>query len=306
MEITNEIQERTIRAMLADMDAKGYGQNEYANYISILFTIPFSKTAFSMLKNGKFDAIKQTSWLRLVKHFNTASVSTWKIAFTHAYTAMMAKLRFCQSAGNWSLLCDHAGFGKSLPAVKFTEENKQSVIYIDCSFCSSKSAFITELAKRFSLEKTGTYEKLWSDATDELLLLDNPLLILDEFGDVSDAVIPLMKGLYNKADMDDRVAVGCMCIGADNLRRKFEDGIRRKKPGYAELWSRFGGKFTDLGMGSTPAEFMKTLIKDITLIVDLNLPECLRPDRDKIINEAAQTAGNRSIKKIISKYLKAA
>lgn len=305
MEITKEMQERTIVAMLADMDKIKYGQNEYAEYMRIMLSIPLSKTAFSMLKNGKYDAIKTTSWLRLVKHFNTFSASDWKTAQTHTYGTMLTMLDTCKELGTWNLLCDHAAFGKSYPAEKFADDNKQNVVYIDCSFCATKSEFITEVAKRFGLERTTTYNKLWADATDELLLLDNPLLILDEFGDVSDNVIPLMKGLYNKADMDDRTALGVFHIGADNLRKKFEDGIRRRKPGYAEYWSRCGNKFLDLKMGIKQEEYLKVLRQDIALIVDKNLPAELQAYRNDVIQEAYATIGNRSIKKIIAKYKKA-
>lgn len=305
MEITKEMQDRTVVAMLADMEQMKYGQNEYADYLRVMLSIAMSKTAFSLLKKGRYDAIKTTSWLRLVKHFNTFSVSSWKTAHTHTYTTMLTTLETCKELGTWNLLCDHAAFGKSYPAERFAENNKQNVVYIDCSFCATKSEFITEVAKRFGLERTTTYNKLWADATDELLLLDNPLLILDEFGDVSDNIIPLMKGLYNKADMADRTALGVMHIGADNLRKKFEDGIRRRKPGYAEYWSRCGNKFLDLKMGTKSAEYLQILQQDITLIVDLNLPGDLQEFRGKIIQEAYATTGNRSIKKIIAKYKKA-
>ena len=136
--------------------------------------------------------------------------------------------------------------------------------------------------------------------TDELLLLDSPLLILDEFGDCADIVVTLMKGLYNKANMGDRMALGCYFIGADNLEKKLIDGRRGKKKSYAEFWSRFNEKVTRLNFSKKPLEFEAELAKEIEAIVDANLPESLRDKREDVIRKSLATKGVRAVQKEIA------
>lgn len=305
MTISNQTKELIVSAMLADMQERGKSQNEYAKYISVMLGIALDKTAMSMIKNPeKRNAIKESSWLRLGKHFNIFGASQWNTAKTSAYISVQAGLDLCRENGIWQVLCDKAGIGKTYAAVEYADANKGNVFYIDCSDCQSKSDFILELARQLGLEYNSTYTRLWRNIQEELLLIEKPLLILDEFGDVAESVITLVKGLYNKANMGDYIAVGCYFIGADNLRQRMINGRKRNKQSYAEFWSRFDNQINSLNFDSKPDNFRVQLQREIEAIVDRNLPDNIADARTTIIEKCLKTGGVRSIRKEIALQLK--
>jgi hypothetical protein len=245
-------------------------------------------------------AIKDSSWLKLAKHFNCLNERGWQTAETGTFIAVQTALDLCKSDGIWQVLCDIAGIGKSHAAFEYAMKHRDTVFYVDCSDCSSKNDIIMEVARQLGLQKTSTYTKLWRDTVCELLLLDRPLLILDEFGDTTNDVIGLMKGLYNKANMGDHMALGAYFIGADNLKKRLHDGRKGSKPSYAEFWSRFDNSITSLNFDRIPARFEAELRSEIEKIVDKNIPDDLLDRRDLIIEKCLRTNGVRSIRKEIA------
>ena len=244
--------------------------------------------------------LKDTTWLKLAKHFNLLGAGSWQTAETHVYETMQTYLATCKKYGMWKVLCDHASFGKTYAAVQYAKRHKGSVFYIDCSEHSTKSDFIVALARQFGMERTGTFNQLWRDVTDELLLLNEPLLICDEFGDVHDSVITLLKSLYNKANLNDHMALGVLHIGADNLKKRLIDGRRKQKQSYAEYWSRIDEDLLTLNLDDKPAILTSQLEKEAAKIVDLNLPESLAEYRDEIIRKAVDRRDLRIIRNAIN------
>ncbi|MDR0828869.1 MAG: ATP-binding protein [Prevotellaceae bacterium] len=301
MQITNEIKQRVVDALTAEQAKIGKGSNEYATYIENMLQIPFNKSAYSQIKQPKgYAAIKDATWLKLAKYFNCLVLSDWQTAKTNTYISVQTALELCRENGLWQVLCDIAGIGKSYAANEYAQANKGSVIYVDCSDCQSKSEFILELARQLGIEHTSTYNRLWRDVTDELLLIEKPLLILDEFGDVAESVITLLKGLYNKADMGDKMALGVYFIGADNLKKRLTDGRKKGKQSYAEFWSRFDNKITTLNFNARPDAFRLELRNEIEKIVDINLPAELADKREIIIEKCLMAGGVRSVRKEIA------
>jgi hypothetical protein len=298
MEVTAQLKEKVVAALFLDMEErKSTSQAEYARYIKALLSIPFDKAALSSIKKPeKRNMLKDSTWMRLAKHFNLMGDNSWQTAATKVYETMQTYLETSKKYGMWRILCDHASFGKTYSAQQFARRNKESVFYIDCSEHSTKGEFITALARRFGMERTGTFNQLWQDVTDELLLIDNAQLICDEFGDVHDSIITLLKSLYNKADRGDRVSLSVFHIGADNLKKKMIDGRRRQKQSYAEYWSRFGEDILTLNFKEKPDLLTEELRRDAEKIIDLNLPESLASYRAEIVEKAVARRDLRIIR----------
>lgn len=304
MEVTPQLKEKTANVLLLDMKARGFeSQAMYSKYISRLLDIPFDKSAYSQIKNQKrYSVLKDTTWLVLAQYFNLLSETNWQAAPTHAYETMNTYMDMCQKHGIWRTVCDQASFGKTFSAVDRTNRNKDSVFYIDCSENSTKPEFIRALALQFGIERRSSYNQMWIDATNELLLVKNPLLILDEFGDTHDSLITLMKSLYNKADRGTHRSLGVLHIGADNLKKRMDDGRRLKKQSYAEYFSRTGSDYLtlnyydqSLNIKENEARFNKMVLADIEKIVDMNLPENLTAYRQEIINKTFKKRNYRNI-----------
>lgn len=303
MIITSDLKQKVVDALTRDAKERNMSQAEYSRYIANLLCIPFSPAAMSSIKHKeKRNFLADGTWLRLAKHFNLIGDNSWVTAETHTYKTMFTYLEMCKKHGIWRMMCDHASFGKTYAAEEFAKKNKGSVFYIHCGDNSTKAEFITELARQFGISREGTYNQLWRDVTDELLLIQKPLLILDEFGDVHDSIITLMKSLYNKANMGSHNALGVLHIGADNLQKRMIDGRRLRKQSYAEYWSRFGDDILTLNMVNPDIEkpahlqISDMLKNDATLITDLNLPKNMVDFRDDLIKKAVKRQNLRVIR----------
>lgn len=304
MLITPQLKADIVEALLSDMNARGYtSQNKYAQYVRSVLDIPFDKAAFSQIKkeDGR-NALKDASWLILAKHFNLMGDQSWQIAETHTFRTMQTYLESSKKHGLFRVLCDHASYGKTFATRYFVENNKGSVFYVDCSEYPTKNQFIEDLASQLGLSKTGTYDKLWREITDKLLLMEKPLLILDEFGDVQDSVITLLKSLYNKADRGNYIGIGVFHIGADNLRKKLYQSRRKHKPSYAEYWSRFGEDILTLNFENPQnlKQAQQILESDANKILDANLPPELGEYRAAIFNKAVSLHDLRIIREQIN------
>lgn len=302
MEITKEIKDKVVFNLFIEQRRLSVSQAEFARRVALRHGIKFDKSVLSQIKfpdDRNYSVIKDSSWLTLARYYRCMEDQVWETVDTKAYLSVQAHLKKCQEYGIWQVLCDRAGIGKSYAAREYERKNT-NVIYVDCSEYSTKSDFVKHLGGVFGLARTGSIDHLWREVTDELLLLYKPLLILDEFGDCAEAVISLMKGLYNKANLGNQMALGCYFIGADNLQKRLEEGRRMSKRSYAEFWSRFNSRITHLNYDRKQSLFEQELRREVEAIVDANLPEELKDERGGIVEKCVNTGGVRAIRNEIA------
>ena len=300
MKITPELKQEVVTALERDMKQReSKSQAEYSRYIKNLLNIPFDASAFSTIKkvDGR-NAIKETSWLKLVTHFGLVR-NDWQTAKTATFNTIQTALELCQQKGLWRILCDRAGIGKTYAAQVYAEEHKGSVIFVDCAQHTTISSFVSAIGRQVGVPTQRTTNAQWEMITDTLILMDKPLLILDEMGDVDEKVLGLLKGLYNKADRRGFLGIGVYGMGADNLKQRLENGRLYKKRSYAETWSRFGDIINTLNFSTIPEESMSEYREELTAIIDANLPKEIADQRTKIINSCFRTGAVRAVKNAI-------
>lgn len=100
--------------------------------------------------------------------------------------------------------------------------------------------------------------------------------------------------------MGNQMALGCYFIGADNLQKRLEEGRRVSKRSYAEFWSRFNGRITHLNYNRKQSLFEQELRREVEAIVDANLPEELKDEREGIVSKCVVTNGVRAIRNEIA------
>ena len=71
---------------------------------------------------------------------------------------------------------------------------------------------------------------------------DAPLIILDEADKLRDQVLYFFISLYNSLEGH----CGIVLVATDYLKNRIERGVRLKKKGYEEIFSRIGRKFVQL------------------------------------------------------------
>jgi len=98
--------------------------------------------------------------------------------------------------------------------------------------------------------------------------IPNPLIILDEAGDLDYPAFLELKALWNATEG----CCGWYMMGADGLREKIERARYARKVGYAELFSRFGSKYQKVSPDGKEAneEFTRT---QVVMIARANNPD---------------------------------
>lgn len=162
----------------------------------------------------------------------------WKTAKTPTFNKIYTQLQTCQEESISAMLIDNAGVGKSHAAKEYVKEHANAV-YIDCSQVKTKQLLVRNILKKFGLTHTGKYDEVYRNLVFYLSTSVNPLIILDEAGDLAYPAFLELKALWNASEG----FAGWYMMGADGLRNKIERNIDYQKVGYTEIFRRFGERF---------------------------------------------------------------
>ncbi|PTN08070.1 hypothetical protein C8N47_111110 [Mangrovibacterium marinum] len=207
--------------------------------------------------------MKWIKFARLVDFTRKAELE-WKTAQTNVKRQIDAQLNACKNYSFTAILCDDAGVGKTYACKAFAATNPH-VYYIDCSNCRTRIRFVRAIARAVGINADGKIDDLFESAMYVLGLIDRPLLILDEAGDLEDKAFLELKRMYNNLEGQ----CGFYLVGADGLKKKIERGEAVRKVGFTEVFSRFGKKFTKI-VPVEPEERRQFLIEMAHSLLDAN------------------------------------
>ncbi|MEH0154653.1 ATP-binding protein [Limibacter armeniacum] len=262
MEYTTEEKQQIIDLLQYKREQSSLGSDA-----KFAVSIGLNKGVYSQLKNGRYtnkggkSLLSHQNWVRIARFvgYSHHSELSWKTARTQVFSVISAQLTFCQQHSTTGIFCDIAGIGKSHAGKAYAEQNTNA-FYLNCGEAPKKSGFIKLLARTLGFEQAGSLEQLFMDCVYYLKTLTNPIVILDEAGDLEQSAVLLLKRLYNELEF----ACGLYMLGAEGLRKKMDTGVRLRKNGYEEIFSRFGGKYTRLiPEGHERLKFMRAMARDI-------------------------------------------
>ena len=233
--ITKELKQRIVAAMTARRENFGGSDNQFAVSLGI------NAAVYNRIKNGETEKVlADAKWISLARHLNVdlGGGAEWKTAKTKVFVHITTQLRSCQENSLLGILCDDAGIGKTYAAEQYARENKY-VVYVDCSQVKTKQQLVRFISQELGLGYNGFYRDVYENLVFYLRTLPNPLIILDEAGDLNYPAFLELKALQNRT----KLCCGWYMMGADGLSEKINSGIRYKKVGYAEIFDRYGAKF---------------------------------------------------------------
>lgn len=235
-------------------------RSNYASAAKMAVALGISSAQLSRILNNDIEnVLSDANWISIARKLNVQlhEEAEWKVAKTQVFSHIYAQLTACKGAALSGLLCDMADLGKTFTARCFASENKFAV-YIDCSQVKSKQKLIRQIARELGLGNTGRYADVYADLVFYLRSIPNPLIILDEAGDLDYPAFLELKALWNATEG----CCGWYMMGADGLKAKIESNLGRKKVGYAEIFSRFGSRYQKITPDGREAleEFTNTQI----------------------------------------------
>lgn len=256
LQITKEFKEQVITELLNQRNNFDGSDKAFASQYGI------SSAVFSRLKSGETDGlIKDNQFLTIGREFNiNLKEHKWQIARTTVFTKIENDLSFCQAHSKAMIFVDECDLGKST-AARYLSRKLKNCFYIDASESKTRQLFIRSIAKRIGVNHNGKYAEVKANLKYYLKQLPNPLVIIDEAGDLDYPAFLELKELWNATEG----ACGWYMMGADGLREKIERGIRNSKVGFAEIFRRFSGNYQRVSpVDSREREaFHRELITDV-------------------------------------------
>jgi hypothetical protein len=228
-----------------------------------------NSSIFSRLKKGETDGLlKDSQFLNLGRELNiNLDKREWKTARTVVFNAIEEEIEFCQVYSKARILVDECDIGKTYCA-KYLSRTRKNCFYIDASESKTRQMFIRALAKRIGVDHNGKYVDVKANLKFYIKQLPNPLIIIDEAGDLEYPAFLELKELWNSTEG----FCGWYMIGADGLRMKIEKGIRTKKVGYKEIFRRFSGTYSTISPvdARDKINFFRHLVTDV---LDVNMTD---------------------------------
>lgn len=234
MELSQDIKMRILEGIKSDRE-------NYPSDAKHATALGISTSVYTALKQGKTDRqLSEASWLAIARRLGISlrPESQWNAVETATYLYITEQLRACREQSLSGLLCDVPNIGKTFTARLYAKQTPH-VVYIDCSQTKTKRQLVRQIAREFGLSSSGKYHELYKDLIYCLNTMSQPLVILDEAGDLQYEAFLELKALWNATEG----ACGWYMMGADGLRAKIRRNIEGEKVGYTEIFSRFGNKF---------------------------------------------------------------
>ncbi|MEZ2337652.1 AAA family ATPase [Mucilaginibacter sp. RCC_168] len=233
--ITDEFRKKVLDALL---EARSQYTGNDGNFAQIH---GINKSVFSTLKRGKIQQqLGNASWITLGRHLGvTMNDHKWNVARTDVFNTIEEDVIFCQENSKARIYVDECGIGKSFTA-KYLSRTRKDCFYVDASQCKTKQTFIREIARIIGVDHHDKYNEVKENIKYYLKIMSRPIIIVDEAGDLEYTALLELKELWNATEG----ACGWYLMGADGLRHSIEKGIKNKKVGYRELFSRFSENYS--------------------------------------------------------------
>lgn len=199
----------------------------------------------TVFNSGKYDKmLSDDHWVSIAMdlRLRLKNSSELVVAHTPTFDYITAQMRKCQEDAMSLMFCDKCDIGKTIAAEEYMRNNK-NVVYVDCSQYKKPKSLVKTIARLFGVDTKGTLEVVEQRLKFHLNnVINNPLIILDEYGDINKECYMEVKSIWNGS----KGSCAWYALGADGLRAKFEKGIENDVVGYAELFSRFGSRYQNI------------------------------------------------------------
>ncbi len=200
-------------------------------------------------------------WIRLSRKLKIdVHERKWNLARTDVFTMIEEDILFCKEHSKAKICVDECGIGKTFTA-KYLSKTLKNCFYVDASQGKTIVLFTKILSEAIGLNSLGKHNEIKEDIKWYLKMIEKPIVIIDEAGDLGQVTMQEIKEFWNATEG----YCGWYLMGADGLKYIIDKGIKLKKPGFKEIFSRFSERYTTtVPIGKEDKmRFYKKLICDV-------------------------------------------
>jgi len=234
----NSIKKHEIKNLVA-MAKKQLGTNK-----AVAIKCGVSEATISQLLNKRWDDFTDNLWQKIAAALDY-NPTTWQFVATTNSNVLYNIFEDAKNRAMWLAVSHKAGSGKSSTSKVYASQNPSGVYLIQAREWNRKQ-FLDALCRTLGISDTQqqTSEGLIGLVTNFFHIRSdqNPLLIIDEADKLHPDALRVLIPIYN--ELEEKL--GLVMMGTDNLERDINNGVKYKKKGYDEIYSRFGRSFIHL------------------------------------------------------------
>ena len=203
---------------------------------------------YNMTDPKKWVNVSDSMWVKVANKLGVAlSENPWQLVETTNSRQMHEYLYRAQNERLFMAISHQAGQGKSAGVIIY-QLYHEAVFYVECEESWSHKQFVLKLAESLAIPVGGIGQNV-AVLTDEIVAAlkrrsatARPLLVVDEANKLKPSSLRLFIPLFNKLQGQ----VGMVLIGAHDLKKQIQAGVRRDARGFDELESRLGRTYWPL------------------------------------------------------------
>lgn len=283
IEISRNLMEKCIGALMQASENYGGTSAQFARKYGM------SASVWSDIKNGRVDGkLSPQKWLNIAAMLGVKDTDrAWKMARTEVYNAIEEGVTACKEFGWGMIFVDKCAIGKTYSA-KYLAKTLKNCFYLDGSQCKTKILFTRTLAQVIGVDSSGRYQDVKLRIKNALNVLEKPVVIIDEAGDLEYSAFLDLKEFYNATEG----SCGWYMMGANGLRKKITDGISREAVGFEEIFSRFSDTFAHV-VPSNKDEQLDFYRRLLTDVLSVNMTD--KTDLARLVNQCLAVSTGNSI-----------
>ena len=283
IEISRNLMEKCVGALMQASENYGGTSAQFARKYGM------SASVWSDIKNGRVDGkLSPQKWLNIAAMLGVKDTDrAWKMARTEVYNAIEEGVTACKEFGWGMIFVDKCAIGKTYSA-KYLAKTLKNCFYLDGSQCKTKILFPRTLAQVIGVDSSGRYQDVKLRIKNALNVLEKPVVIIDEAGDLEYSAFLDLKEFYNATEG----SCGWYMMGANGLRKKITDGISREAVGFEEIFSRFSDTFAHV-VPSNKDEQLDFYRRLLTDVLSVNMTD--KTDLARLVNQCLAVSTGNSI-----------
>jgi len=201
-----------------------------------------SEATIIAIRKGEWENISDDMWRNVGKQVGYNHKGRWQMVETVDFKTLVKYFDDAREYGNVFAITAREGAGKSF-AAEWYESKRDNVYVISCAEYFNRKVFLEQLLAKMGKPNSGlNVAEMMELIVDILMKKENPLIILDEFDKVPEAVLYFFITFYNRLEGN----AGIVMMATDFLAKRITRGRRMNRKGYNEIFSRLGRRFISL------------------------------------------------------------
>lgn len=283
IEVSEKLKEKVVEALLKAFDNYGGPATQFSRKYGI------NNAVFCEIKKGNtLNKLSPQKWMNIAAMLGVStSDRVWRMARTEVFNVIEQDVMFCKQFSQAMIFVDKCAIGKTYSALYLSRVLK-NCFYVDASQCKTKILFTRALAQSIGIDNCGRYMEVKQRIKYALNALEQPIVIIDEAGDLEYSAFLDIKEYYNGTTN----RCGWYMMGANGLRKKITDGVSRNAVGYEEIFSRFSDTYSHVVPSGKDEQvcFYRKLLTDV---LSVNMED--KSKLKKIVNQCLTTATGDNI-----------